>query len=264
MIDVTLLGSGATMPTPERGLSAAVLRCSGRCILFDCGEGTQAALRREKFSPLKIDLIALSHYHGDHIFGLFGLLSTMAMYNRLQSLHIFGPEALRPIINFYLSFFADGNNYEIEFHEVKAKGLEEIFDNGKLKVSAFPLKHKIECYGYRFDEILSERHALKRESSSFAYCSDTMAFPELPEYVKGVKLLYHECTYTEEMAQKAIQYYHSTTKDAAECALKAEVGKLILGHYSSRIRDISIFEKECQEIFPNTVAADDCDVFEID
>lgn len=259
-----ILGTASAMPISERNSSAQVLDVHGRLFLIDCGEGTQKRMRQMHLSMLKVEAIFISHIHGDHIFGLFGLLSTMAMYNRLQSLHIFGPEALRPIINFYLSFFADGNNYEIEFHEVKAKGLEEIFDNGKLKVSAFPLKHKIECYGYRFDEILSERQALKREASSFAYCSDTMAFPELSEYVKGVKLLYHECTYTEEMAQKAIQYYHSTTKDAAECALKAEVGKLILGHYSSRIRDISIFEKECQEIFPNTVAADDCDVFEID
>lgn len=259
-----ILGTASAMPISERNSSAQVLDVHGRLFLIDCGEGTQKRLRQMHLSMLRIEAVFISHIHGDHVFGLFGLLSTMAMYNRQQTLHVFGPEALRPILNFYLSFFADGNNYEIEFHEVKAKALEEIYDNSKVKVSAFPLKHKIECYGYRFDELLSERQALHRSPSSYAYCSDTMAFPQLADYVKGVKLLYHETTYTEELAQNAAKYYHSTTRDAATCAQQAGVGKLLLGHYSSRVRDISVFEKECQEIFPNSVATDDCDIFEID
>ena len=121
MIDVTLLGSGATMPTPERGVSAAVLRCAGRCILFDCGEGTQAALRREKFSPLKIDLIALSHYHGDHIFGLPGLLQTMSCLRRTEPLTITGPEgmeeALAPVLR-----LAAVEDYEIRLLPVPQSG----------------------------------------------------------------------------------------------------------------------------------------------
>ena len=126
---LNVLGTASALPTTERNPSAQVLDVHGRLFLIDCGEGTQKRMRQMHLSMLKVEAIFISHIHGDHIFGLFGLLSTMAMYNRLQSLHIFGPEALRPIINFYLSFFADGNNYEIEFHEVKAKGLEEIFDN---------------------------------------------------------------------------------------------------------------------------------------
>ena len=259
-----ILGTASAMPISERNSSAQVLDVHGRLFLIDCGEGTQKRLRQMHLSMLRIEAVFISHIHGDHVFGLFGLLSTMAMYNRQQTLHIFGPEALRSTLNFYLSSSGAGSNYAIEFHDVKAKSLEEIYDNGKVKVSAFPLKHKIECYGYRFDELLSERQLLKRSPSSYAYCSDTMAFPQLADYVRGVKLLYHESTYTLEMEQKASQFFHSTTKDAATCALQAGVEKLIIGHYSSRIRDISVFEKECRDFFPNSVAADDCDVFEID
>ena len=188
----------------------------------------------------------------------------MAMYNRLQDLHIFGPEALRPIIRFYLSYFADGNNYKIEFHEVNARSLTPIWESKNVKVSAFPLKHRIDCFGYRFDEVCTERMLEKRPAASYAYCSDTMPFPELALYLKGVRTIYHEATYTKELADKAPKYFHSTTVDAAQCALEAGAKMLLVGHYSSRVKDREIFELECKEIFANSRAVDDGDIIEID
>lgn len=259
-----ILGTASAMPISDKNSSAQVLNVRGRLFLIDCGEGTQQRFRQLHLSFLKVEAVFISHIHGDHIFGLFGLLSTMAMYNRTQTLHIFGPESLRGIIRFYLSYFGEGSNYEIEFHEVKATGLDPVWSSKHVQVSAFPLKHKIDCYGYRFDELLSDRELSKHPAASYAYCSDTMPFDELPEYVKGVGTLYHEATYPEAYADKASRYYHSSTRDAALCAQKADAGRLLIGHYSSRERDLKVYENECRQIFGNSVAANDCDVFEID
>lgn len=270
-----ILGTASAMPISDKNSSAQVLNVQGRLYLIDCAEGTQQRMRQMHLSFLRIEAIFISHIHGDHLFGLFGILSTMTMYNRTQELHIFGPENLRPIIRFYLSYFAEGQKYQIEFHELKLDKLTKIYSTKGLRVSAFPLKHKIDCYGYKFEERLTQRQLSKplidpitkneqpRTPSSYAYCSDTMPFEELKEYVKGVKVLYHETTYTKELADKASKYFHSSTVDAAKCALEAGVGTLLVGHYSSRVRDESIFEAECKEIFPNSVAVKDCDIFEI-
>ena len=134
-----------------------------------------------------------------------------------------------------------------------------------LQVSAFPLQHKIECYGYRFDEIVTERHRSENPSyrpNSFAYCSDTVAFPELAGWVKGVGLLYHEATYPREMADKAVKHWHSTGEQAAQCAKDAGAGRLVIGHYSSRITDFDALLQECRDIFPDTVAGQDGEVLE--
>jgi len=130
-------------------------------------------------------------------------------------------------------------------------------------VSAFPLKHKIECYGYRFDEICSARQLEKAPARSYAYCSDTMPFPELPDYVRGVDVLYHETTYPVDFAEKAAARFHSTTEDAARCAAAAGAGRLLIGHYTSRVRDREIFAREAAALFPNVTAVNDGDVFEL-
>lgn len=258
-----ILGTASAMPISDRNSSAQVLNVHGRLFLIDCGEGTQRRFRQLHLSFLRVEAIFISHIHGDHVFGLFGILSTMAMYNRRQTLHVFGPEALRGIIRFYKSYFGDGDNYEIEFHEVKTSSLAPVWTSRKVQVSAFPLKHKIECYGYRFDELLSERELSKHPASSYAYCSDTMFFDALPLYLGGVGTLYHETTYLEHYADKAQQYYHSTTSDAARVASLSSVGRLLIGHYSSRERDPKVYEGECRRIFENTFATSDRDVFEI-
>ena len=190
----------------------------------------------------------------------------MAMYGRVAPLDIYGPPALGSVLNFYTSFFGSEDLFELRFHKLDGKGPELIHTSKQLTVTAFPLNHKIECYGFRFDETVTQRHREANpayRAKSYAYCSDTAPFPELAQWVKGVSCLYHEATYPKEMADKAEHRFHSTSEQAARCALEAGVGRLIIGHYSSRITDIDALLEECRAIFPDTVAAFDCDTFDI-
>ena len=263
---LTVMGTASAMPISDRNPSAQMLNVHGRLFLIDCAEGTQQQIRKCRLSFLKIEAVFISHIHGDHVFGIFGLLSTMAMYSRTAPLHIYAPNSFAPILKFFLSYYGDEINYEIIHHPLKMKAPETVHISKNVSVSAFPLKHKIECFGFRFDEIVPQRRPQNTpfKAHSYAYCSDTIPFPELSEWVKGVDLLYHEATYPASFADKAGQRFHSTTVDAANCALKAGAGKLIVGHYSSRIRDCEIFQNECRGIFAESYAAQDGDVFEID
>lgn len=257
---LTILGSASALPFSDRNPSAQALSVHGRLFLLDCGEGTQQRIRQEHLSFVKIEAVFISHIHGDHCFGLFGLLSTMSLYHRVAPLHIFGPQNLGPIIKFYLSYFGQDLGYEIVFHPITAQGLAMTTKN--VTVTAFPLNHKMDCYGYRFDEIVTPRRN-PWKPRSYAYVSDTAPFPELASYVKDVDLLYHEATYPAGMEDKAQQYYHSTSLQAARCARDAGARQLIIGHYSSRIKDISSLAEECREIFPESFTVNDGDIFEI-
>jgi len=256
-----IMGTASAMPISEKNPSAQLLKVNGRLFLIDCGEGTQQQIRRSHESFLRIEAIFISHVHGDHVFGLFGLLSTMSMLGRTSDLYIYGPGNLGPILKFYQSYFCDEINFEIKFTQIKANSPEVIHTSKNVQVSAFPLKHKIECYGYRFDEIVPERRRSMTpfKASSYAYCSDTTPFDELADWVHGVDVLYHEATYPVEFADKAVKHFHSTTHDAARCALAAGVGRLLVGHYSSRIRDYALYEQECRSIFPNSHAVTEFD-----
>jgi len=260
------MGTASAMPISDRNPSAQMLEANGRLFLLDCGEGTQKQMRRMHLSFVKVEAIFISHIHGDHLFGLFGLLNTMAMYGRTGKLDIYGPQALGSVLKFYNNFFGEGSLFELNFHPLDFSGMELIHTSKCVRVSAFPLKHKIDCYGFRFDEIVSERHRIANpdyQATSYAYCSDTSPFPELASYVSGVRALYHEATYQNEMRDKALERGHSTTSQAARCALEAGAGRLIVGHYSSRITDFDAFLAECREVFPETAAAQDGDIFEI-
>ena len=260
------MGTASAMPISDRYPSAQMLKANGRLFLIDCGEGCQQQMRRCHFSFVKIEAIFISHTHGDHVFGLFGLLNSMAMYGRAVPLHIYGPQPLGNILAFYRHYFTDADSFEIVYHPLSMKAPELIHTSKHLTVTAFPLQHKIAAFGFRFDEIVTERHRLENPAyrgKSYAYCADTMPFPELPEWVRGVDLLYHEATYMDEMADKAAARYHSTTKQAAQCALEAGAKKLVVAHYSSRITAFDAYLRECTEVFPETVAATDCQVFEI-
>ncbi|MDD6253490.1 MAG: ribonuclease Z [Bacteroidales bacterium] len=317
-----IMGTASAMPVIERFQSAQVLEVPGRLFLIDCGEGVQRQLLKNKVSLAKLDTIFISHIHGDHLFGLFPLLSTLGLQSKTAPIVIYGPSNLGPLLKFFMSYYGKGVGIEVDFHPLSMKAPEVIYSTRSLEVIAFPLNHKIETYGYMFREkmpqfnvrkemvdryslTLTEIGALKRgedvvrpagpdegatfmngfirhsgtdeplvirnseaaylpyEPRSYAYCSDTAPFPELPEWVEGVDLLYHEATYLAEREDQAHLRYHSTTLQAAECALRAGAGKLVIGHYSSRCRDAALYQAECRTVFPETYAAGDGDIFEI-
>ena len=289
---LNILGTASALPTVNRYPSAQVLDVRGRLFLIDCGEGVQMQIRRQHLSILKLDTVFISHLHGDHTFGLFGLLSTMSMLGRTAPLHIYAPGAFGKILSDFMTSFGEGFKFEPVHHPVAADAPVKIFETRSLEVLAFPLRHRIETYGYLFREktpmknvrkeaidrfglTLSEIGFLKRgedvvredgtvicnseaayqpyEPRSFAYCSDTASFPELSGWIKGVDLLYHETTFPQEYDALAKATFHSTTVQAAACARDAGVGKLVAGHYSSRFPDVSFYLDEIRGIFPESV-----------
>ena len=297
-----VLGTASALPTTERYPSAQVLDVRGRLFMIDCGEGAQMQLRRAGVSFLKIEHICLSHIHGDHLFGLFGLLSTMGMLGRSSSLNIYAPEGFRQVLDFFMSHFADGIKFDINFVPLQMNQPELVYENRTVQLLAFPLNHRVDTYGFIIREKqpphnvrkeaiasyglnLTEIGTLKRgedvvredgsvilnneaayipyEPRSYAYCSDTAPFPELAQWLKGVNLLYHEATFPESMTQMAEATFHSTTVQTARTALEAEVGRLIVGHYSSRFPSVDFYLDELRNVFPESYLAHEMDVFEI-
>ena len=264
-------------------------------------------MRRMGISFLKIDTVCLSHIHGDHIFGIFGLLSTMGRLGRTSVLNIFAPVSFRPVLNFFLKTFGEGLRFAVELHPLECKCPETVFQTRTIEVLAFPLHHRIETYGFivrekepafnvkkdcigKYGLTLAEIGTLKRGEDvvrasatggteeiirseeaaykpyvprSYAYCSDTAPFPELSGWVRGVDLLYHEATYPAEMKELAVKTFHSTTEDAARCALEAGAGRLVIGHYSSRFSDLTPFLEQTKAVFPETFLAHELDKVEI-
>ena len=296
-----MLGTASAMPVVNRSQSAQALQVHGRLFLVDAGEGVQSQMVRFHVSMAKLEAIFISHVHGDHVYGLFGLFSTFGMGGRTAPLHVYGPGNLRPFLNFFLSY-NDWLPYEIAFHQVNTRFPDVIMETKSVSVTAFPLLHGMETYGYifreeeplwnirkecieRFGLTLTEIGTLKRGEDvvradgsvipcteaaykpyaprSYAYVSDTAVFPGEAEVLQGVTVLYHETTFLSEHADKASARFHSTTRQAAEVAAAAGVSKLIIGHYSSRNTDQSLYEAECREVFPESYAASDGDVFEI-
>lgn len=298
---LNILGTASTLPTTNRYPSAHVLDVRGRLFLIDCGEGVQIQMRRMGISYLKIEAICISHIHGDHLFGMFGLLSTMGMLGRTAKLRIFAPRSFAPILKFYISYFGDGMKFEIDFQPLSMKSPEVIYETKSIEILAFPLNHRIETFGYiirekppmfnvhkdaieRYGLSLAEIGTLKRGEDvvrntcvisnseaaylpyvprSYAYCSDTAPFPELAQWVKGVDLLYHESTFPVSMSDMAAATFHSTTVQAAECAREAGAAKLVVGHYSSRFSNVAPFLDEIRKVFDNAVLAKEGDVLEI-
>ena len=301
MIDVCLAGTGGMMPLPSRWLTTFWIEYNGKAALIDCGEGVQAQMVRYHVPMMKLDTIFISHIHGDHVFGLFGLLSTIGMKARTAPLNIYAPVNFGPILKFFLSFYGEGLSYEIRFNPLSMKEPEVIYSTKGLEVLSFPLNHKIETFGFIFREkrpqwnvkkeaierygfTLTEIGAIKRgedvvrpggvipleevaylpyEPGSYAYCSDTAPFAEEPEWLRGTRVIYHETTYLAELSEQAEKRHHSTTLQAAECALKAGARKLLIGHFSSRNNDPALYEAECRTVFPETYAVSDGDVVEI-
>lgn len=290
------------MPVRGRNQSAQALQVHGRLFLLDCGEGTQYAMVAHKVPMMKLDSLFLTHIHGDHVFGIFGLLSTLGMKGRQMPLNIFAPANFGPILKFFLSYYGDGIGFEIRYTPLKMKGPETILETKSLRVEAFPLNHGIETFGFRFEEkeppfnvykeaiekfglTLTEIGTLKRGEDvlradgttipaseaaykpfvprSYAYVTDTAPFPEEADWLRGTTVIYHEATYLHDLADQGALRHHSTTAQAAQVALAAGAAKLLIGHYSSRNTDIRPYEAECRAIFPETYATSDGEVYDI-
>lgn len=299
---LTTLGTASALPTVNRFPSAHVLNVHERLFLIDCGEGCQMQLRRYGFSFLKFREIFISHVHGDHIFGIYGLLSTMSMLGRTAELFIYAPRPFGPILKSFLKHFGESFKYKITHVIVDVKGVLQIYETKSIEISAFPMNHRTDCFGYLFREKVPLRNVIKykieqynlslheiarlkegkdveREDGeilinqdltyvpyiprSFAYCSDTAPFPQLAEYVKGVDLLYHEATFLEETIKLAETTLHSTALQAAGTALDAGAKRLVLGHFSSRYKDESLFLSEAKSIFEDSELAKEGREFEI-
>jgi ribonuclease Z len=299
---LTILGSSSALPTSERFPSAHVLNVHERLFLVDCGEGTQMQLRKSKIRFGKINHIFISHLHGDHVFGLYGLLSTYSLMGRSTPVNLYAPEVYHNILLSHLNDFDIHLNFEINFIPLTGKDPAKILDDKYLTVSSFPLDHRVPAYGFLFREkpydrnirkdsiekykipsvripaikkgedfVTKEGTVIKNEEItipgpaplSYAYCSDTKYFKRLSTFVRGVDLLYHEATFESSMGSLANTTGHSTTSDAARIASDAGAGTLIIGHFSARYKDVNPLVKEAREIFPRTFPAIDGHTYEV-
>ena len=299
---VHILGCGSALPTLHHNASAQVVEIRGKLFLVDCGEGTQVQLRRSRLRFTKISAVFITHLHGDHCFGLIGMLSTFGLLGRTARLAIYAPAALENMLKQQMQLFCHDFDYEVDFHAVDTTQQQVIYEDRSLTVETIPLEHRMPCCGYLFREkpslphirrdmidfyqiptsqinnikagadwITPDGEVVKNERlvepadppRSYAYCSDTRYIPTLHERIKGVSTLYHESTYGEDNLLMAQKYFHSTARQAALVARDAGVGRLLLGHYSSRYEDEQILLREAQEVFENTSLTDENTFFDV-
>lgn len=298
---LTILGCYAATPRTFKNPTSQVLEIKNHLFLIDCAEGTQVELRRNKLKFSKIKNIFISHLHGDHFFGLIGLISSFSLLGRETELHIHGPKGIKDIILLQIKLTKSWTNYPLYFHELESQESEVIFEDEKVVVKTIPLNHRIYTNGFLFQEKPGDRKLLMNEvlnynidvvyyrgikkgkdailedgriipnekltvppdpAQSYAYCSDTCFEPSIVEIIKNATILYHESTFLEKHEHLAEPTKHSTAKQAAEIAKMANVEKLILGHFSTRYDDFKAFKTEAQSIFQSVALADDGKVFE--
>jgi len=292
--ELTILGSSSAIPTSEKYPTAQVLNVLGRFFLIDCGEGTQIQIRRQKIGFGKIKHIFISHLHGDHFYGLIGLISTMNLLGLKNDIHIYSASELKDLIQPQLDYLRGDMQFKVIFHPLNFKKAQLVYEDKKVQVTSFPLKHSIPVCGFLFREKQKEPNIKKEyvkkynipiasikaikdgagfettegefipheeltipppSPRSYAFCTDTAFYPAAAKIIKGADLLYHESTFTEEMKEQAQKTYHSTALDAAKMAQLAEAKKLLLGHFSNRYKETESFVKEAKTIFENTKAA---------
>lgn len=285
---VHILGCGSALPTLRHNPSSQVVEIREKQFMIDCGEGTQTQMRRSRVGFNKVMAIFISHIHGDHCFGLIGMLSSFGLLGRTMPLSIYGPKELGPILDTLLTTFCNDFDYEIKFHAVDTTRQEVVYEDRSLTVETIPLKHRLPCAGYLFREKptlphirrdmidfyripISQINNIKNGASwtdeegnvipnsrltrpadpprSYAYCSDTCYLPDLSDRLKGVTCLYHESTYADEDEDKAQKYFHSTARQAAMVARDAGVGRLLLGHYSSKYNTEDVLLQQAKEVF---------------
>lgn len=300
--EVTILGSSSATPIYNRNPTAQLLNCNERFYLIDCGEGTQQQLIRYGFKASKIDFIFISHLHGDHFFGLVGLLSSLHLNGRTKPLHLFAPTALKEILDLQFLHSDTHLRYSINFFPIDPSKPEVIFKNNDVVVETIILNHRIPCTGFKFtekkrlrkliveklekDSIPVEYYTMLKRSVDFqlpdgrkvnhldyttdsaipkvyCYCSDTMYDERYFEQIKGADTLYHEATFMHDMLERALETHHTTAQQAAEIANKVEAKKLLIGHFSSRYKTLEGLLEEAQAGFENTVLATEGRTFEI-
>ncbi len=292
MLALTILGNNSAIPAFDRNPTAQVLQTPEESFLIDCGEGTQMQLSKYKIKRSKITHIFISHLHGDHYFGLIGLLTSMSLLNRTQDLHLHAPPELEQLITLHLNFASTHLCFALHFHALQNEGL--IVDGNKITVECFKVHHRIECWGFLFREKkkprrldaerakiyeipaafyenlqLGEDYVNKKGTivpneevttpapapKTYAYCADTIYDESIAEKVMGVDMLYHETTYLKDLHERAAARFHSTTIQAAAIAKKAAVKKLLIGHFSSKYELLDEFLNETTEVFENTELA---------
>lgn len=289
---ITILGFNSAIPTVNSSPTAQFLEIEERCFLIDCGEGTQVQLRKAKARFSKINHIFISHLHGDHCFGLPGLIASFRLLGRETPLHVYGPKGIKEMLETIFRITETHRGFEVVYHELEGKVSEKIFEDNRVEVFTIPLDHRIYCNGYLFREKPKERHlnmteiskypeietcdyhnlklgkdfvlndgyVLKNEnlttapskSVSYAFCSDTRYFENIISVIENVDVLYHEATFLHDLKEMADYTGHTTALEAARIAKKANVGKLILGHFSNRYGDLSVFTDEARTVFANT------------
>jgi ribonuclease Z len=302
--EVTILGSNSALPTTKRFPTAQVLNVLERFFLIDCGEGTQIQLKRFKIPMSRINHIFISHLHGDHIFGLIGLISTFSLQGRNMDLHIYGHSKLEKLIRFQLELLESKLEYQLVFHNIFGTEVQTLFEDRSLIVQSFPLKHgAMPCAGFLFKEKprlrtlrsdmlsfynipIKNRQAIKEGADfvcedgavvdnkkltkdppkvrSYAFCTDTVYLPRIIPMIEAVDLLYHEATFLKNDEKRAKKTYHSTAEQAAKIAVEAKVGKLLIGHFSARFENLRGHLQEAKEIFNNTELAEDGKKFSVE
>ena len=302
-ITLTILGCHSATPRINAFPTSQYLEINNSHFLVDCGEGTQRQMRKYKVGFSKINHIFISHLHGDHFYGLVGLLSTYGILNREKELHIYGPKGIKEVTLLQLKISQSHAKYKMIFHELTSKKSELIFEDDKVSVKTIPLTHRVYTNGYLFTEKEKPRKLNMLNISgypeigradylnikagrdftlasgeivpnaeltinppkplSFAFCSDTSYKPDIVPIIKNTDLLYHEATFLADREDLAKKTKHATSKQAAQIAKDANVNQLVIGHYSGRYKDISLFQKEAQEIFENTELAEPGKVFTV-
>jgi ribonuclease Z len=294
--ELTILGSSSAIPTSERYPTAQVLNVLERFFLIDCGEGTQIQLQRLKFRIGRINHIYISHLHGDHYFGLPGFISTLSLLGYKNDIHIYSHSELRTLINPQLEMMKGEMDFQVVFHPLNMKKPQIVFSDDKVEVTSFPVKHSIPTCGFLFREKpklpnmrkdmieyhqipLRDIQAIKegadfvnengkiiphstltippKKARSYAFCTDTAYHEPIVEIIRGVDLLYHESTFQNDKKELASKTLHSTATDAATIAFKADVKKLLIGHFSNRYKKLDNFLTEARQIFPETELATD-------
>jgi ribonuclease Z len=300
--ELLILGCSSASPTAERNPSGQLLNVAERFFLIDCGEATQIQLRRYKARFQRISHLFVSHMHGDHFFGVPGLISSMHLLGRQQELNIYCPAGLREIVDIINKLGNTRLSFKINWIITNNDGLHLLFEDNKVEVYSFPLKHRIFCCWFLFREkplprkidktkllsldisfadIMRLKAGMDVESRkgeiilnkdatldplpprSYAYCSDTVFDPSLAEYVRGVDVLYHESTFLEEHAERASKTFHSTAAQAGQIAMLAGAKRLLLGHFSARYGDLDMFLQEAGAVFQHTLLATDGKKIEI-